>query len=68
MLPVCEPRDSYSTAWVEQGFSRCFLELVGSISGAGVLFVLGLGTIILGMATGPLICVGGNSNIPHPFR
>lgn len=48
MLPVCEPGDSYSTAWREYGFSRCFLQLVGAISGAGILYVLGLGTLVLG--------------------
>lgn len=48
MLPVCEPGDAYSSAWLTYGFSRCFLELVGSITGAGVLYVLGVGFIVLG--------------------
>lgn len=48
MLPVCEPGDSYSKAWGEYGFSRCFLQLVGAISCGGVLYVLGLGAIVLG--------------------
>lgn len=48
MLPVCEPGDSYSKAWGEYGFSRCFLQIVGAISSAGVLYVFGLGAIVLG--------------------
>ena len=48
MLPVCEPGDSYSQPWGEHGFSRCFLQLVGGIACAGILYVLGLGAIVLG--------------------
>lgn len=48
MLPICEPGDSYSKVWGEYGFSRCFLQLVGSITCAGLLYVLGLGAIVLG--------------------
>ena len=44
---MCEPGDSYSVPWTRDGFSRCFLELVGSISSGGVVFVLGLGSIVL---------------------
>ncbi len=51
MLPFCEPDDSYRSPWTANGFSRCFLELVGSIAGAGVLYVLGVGFIVLGMRT-----------------
>ena len=47
MLPVCEPDDSYTTIpWNENGFSRCFLELVFSIGSGGVLFVFGLGALV----------------------
>lgn len=48
MLPLCAPGDSYSSPWLEYGFSRCFLEMVGGISGLGVLYVFGLGAFILG--------------------
>lgn len=48
MLPVCEPGDSYTVPWTVHGFSRCFLELVGGISSAGFLYVIGLGVIVLG--------------------
>lgn len=48
MLPFCEPDDDYSTPWVNGGFSRCFLEVVGSISSAGILILLGLTIIVLG--------------------
>lgn len=47
MLEFCEPGDSYSVAWVGGGFSRCFLEVVGSIATAGLLFLLGLSGIVL---------------------
>ena len=48
MLPLCEPGDSTGIPWSGHGFSRCFLEMVGAISAAGVLYVLGLGVIVLG--------------------
>lgn len=48
MLPVCEPGDGYNKVWGEYGFSRCFLQLVGPLAGAGVLYVLGLGAVVLG--------------------
>ena len=48
MLPFCEPGDAYTTPWVGSGFSRCFLETVGSIASAGLLFILGLSVIALG--------------------
>ena len=48
VLPFCEPGDSYSTAWVHGGFSRCFLQVVASITCTGVLLVLGLSGIVLG--------------------
>ena len=60
MLPVCEPGDSYGRAWGEYGFSRCFLQLVGSIFCAGLLYVLGLGAIVLGKA----IIIAMNENNP----
>ena len=47
MLPVCDPGENYATAWSGYGFSRCFLEMVGAISGVGVLYILGLGALIL---------------------
>lgn len=48
LLRFCEPGDSYSVAWVDGGLSRCFLEVVGSISCAGIIFIVGLAGIILG--------------------
>ena len=51
MLPFCEPGDAYSTAWVDDGFSRCFLDVVCSIATAGLLFIFGLGAIALGGKT-----------------
>ena len=47
MLPFCEPGDSYSHAWVDGGVSRCFLQLLGSITCGGVLLVLGLSAAVL---------------------
>ena len=46
-LPFCEPGDAYSVPWVHGGISRCFLQVVGSISCSGVLLVLGLTAIVL---------------------
>ena len=48
MLPFCEPGDSYRSVWTGSGFSRCFLDLVGGIAAAGILYVLGVGCIVLG--------------------
>ena len=48
MLPFCEPGDAHTTPWVGNGFSRCFLETVGSIASAGLLFIFGLTVIVLG--------------------
>ena len=53
MLEFCEPGDSYSVAWVGGGFSRCFLEVVGSIGSAGLLLLFGLSGIVLQ----PKVCV-----------
>ena len=47
MLPFCEPGDEYEVPWVGGGFSRCFLQIVGSMSTAGLLYLLGLTTIVL---------------------
>ena len=47
MLPFCEPGDEYTVPWVGGGFSRCFLQIVGSISTAGLLYLLGLSAIVL---------------------
>ena len=46
-MHFCEPGDWYSTAWRGGGFSRCFLELVGSIAAAGVLFLIGCSAVVL---------------------
>lgn len=48
MLPFCEPGDDYSIPWTKGGLSRCFLGVVGSMSSAGLLIVLGLAIIVLG--------------------
>lgn len=48
MLPFCEPGDEYTTPWINGGFSRCFLETVGSMACAGTLILLGLTVIVLG--------------------
>ncbi len=48
MLPFCEPGDDYSIPWINGGLSRCFLGVVGSISSAGLLIVLGLAIVVLG--------------------
>lgn len=48
MLRFCAPGGSYAVAWTDGGFSRCFLEVVGSISTAGLLYLLGLSSIVLG--------------------
>lgn len=53
MLPFCEPGDAYSVPWSNGGLSRCFAQVVGSLSCAGVLFVFGLTGIVLGRATSP---------------
>ena len=47
VLPFCEPDDGYNIPWISGGFSRCFLEIVGSISTAGLLYLLGLTAIVL---------------------
>ena len=47
MLPFCEPGDEYTVPWVGGGFSRCFLQIVGSISTAGLLYLFGLSAIVL---------------------
>ena len=47
MLPFCEPGDEYNVPWVGGGFSRCFLQIVGSMSTAGLLYLLGLSAIVL---------------------
>lgn len=47
MLEFCEPADGYDVPWVGGGFSRCFLEVVGAISTAGLLYLLGLTAIVL---------------------
>ena len=46
-LHFCEPGDWYNVPWVGGGFSRCFLELVGSISTAGLLYLLGMTAFVL---------------------
>ncbi len=48
MLPFCELNDDYSIPWVNGGISRCFLGVVGSMSCAGVLILLGLTIFVLG--------------------
>ena len=48
MLPFCGPEDDYSIPWVDSGFSRCFLQTVGSMASAGILILLGLTIIVLG--------------------
>ena len=48
MLPFCVDGDDYSVPWVDGGFSRCFLQTVGSIASAGILILLGLTIIVLG--------------------
>ena len=47
MLPFCEGGDGYSLAWVEGGLSRCFLQVVGSLSCAGILLVVGLSGVVM---------------------
>ena len=47
MLPFCEPGDSYSVLWVENGLSRCFSDILGSLSAGGVLFLVGLTVLTL---------------------
>ena len=47
MLPFCEPGDEYTIPWIGGGFSRCFLQIVGSMSSAGLLYLLGLSAIVL---------------------
>ena len=46
-IEFCEPGDWYSVPWVGGGFSRCFLELVGSITTAGVFYLLGMTAFVL---------------------
>lgn len=47
MLPFCEPGDSYSVLWIQNGLSRCFSDIFGSLSAGGVLFVIGLSVFTL---------------------
>ena len=51
MLPFCEPGDSNSVLWVENGLSRCFSDILGSLSAGGVLFLIGLTVLTLSEKT-----------------
>ena len=43
----CPLGDSYEQVWVDNGFSRCFLEVSSSIVCSGVLIVLGVAQMVL---------------------
>ena len=51
MLPFCELGDSYSVVWVANGLSRCFSDIVGSLSAGGALFLFGLTVLIVSKKT-----------------
>ena len=48
VLSFCEPGDEYSIPWTDGGLSRCFVQVVGSLASAGMLFVFGLTGCVLG--------------------
>ena len=54
VLPFCEEGEDYSVAWVGEGFSRCFLQVVGSLACAGVLLVFSGSAAVLGGKPSPL--------------
>ena len=45
-MHTCAPGDTYTTAWVNGGFSRCFLDFVCSIVCGGVILLLGFAGIV----------------------
>ena len=45
-MHICAPGDTYTTAWVNGGFSRCFLDFVCSIVCGGVILLLGFAGIV----------------------
>ena len=48
MVLFCEPGDTDNVLWRENGFSRCFVTIVGSLFSSGFLIIFGLSTIVLG--------------------
>lgn len=47
MLPFCEPGDGESIVWRENGLSRCFATIVGSLTASGVIIIFGLTLVVL---------------------
>ena len=48
MVLFCEPGDTDNVVWRGNGFSRCFVTIVGSLFSSGFLIVFGLSIIVLG--------------------
>lgn len=47
MIPFCNEGDDYTVPWQSGGLSRCLVDIVGSLSSSGLLFILGLSGIVL---------------------
>lgn len=47
MLEFCPPGDSYEVAWVNNGFSRCFLDTASSVVSSAFLLIAGLSELVL---------------------
>ena len=48
MVLFCEPGDTDNVVWRGNGFSRCFVTIVGSLFSSGFLIIFGLSIIVLG--------------------
>ena len=47
MLEFCPSSDSYEVAWVNNGFSRCFLDTASSVVSSTFLLVAGFSELVL---------------------
>ena len=47
MLEFCPPHDSYEVAWVNNGFSRCFIDTASSVVSSTFLLVAGFAELVL---------------------
>lgn len=47
MVEFCPPGDSYEAAWVNNGFSRCFLDTASSVVSSAFLLIAGFTELVL---------------------
>lgn len=45
-IPFCKTGDDYTIPWQSGGFSRCLVDIVGSLSSSYCLFIVGLSSIV----------------------